>query len=74
MSFPDTDSYVVQVLELKKKHSGTLLMFEVGYKDYFYGEDAQVCGSLSVLPARTHINLGKSGVVGCEVPRNCLLP
>ncbi|EKM55929.1 uncharacterized protein PHACADRAFT_96015 [Phanerochaete carnosa HHB-10118-sp] len=32
----------LQVLGLKKKHPGTLLMFEVGYKDYFYGEDAQV--------------------------------
>lgn len=32
----------MQVLELKKRHPGTLLMFEVGYKIIFYGEDAQV--------------------------------
>jgi DNA mismatch repair protein MSH3 len=32
----------LQVLELKKAHSGTVLMVEVGYKYLFYNEDAQV--------------------------------
>lgn len=41
------DHHVVKVLELKKRHPDTLLMFEVGYKDYFYGEDAQVTPPLS---------------------------
>ncbi|GJE98116.1 MutS family DNA mismatch repair protein [Phanerochaete sordida] len=42
---PSGKSYTpleLQVVKLKKKHAGTLLMFEVGYKDYFYGDDAQV--------------------------------
>ncbi|KIP07972.1 hypothetical protein PHLGIDRAFT_510551, partial [Phlebiopsis gigantea 11061_1 CR5-6] len=32
----------LQVLELKRNNPGTLLMFEVGYKMKFYGEDAQL--------------------------------
>ena len=35
----------VQVRDFKKRYPGTMLMFEVGYKCYFYGEDAQVCST-----------------------------
>ena len=32
----------LQVLELKKKYPGTVLMIEVGYKYRFFGDDAKV--------------------------------
>lgn len=32
-----------QVVRLKAKHEGVLLMIEVGYKYKFFGEDAKVC-------------------------------
>lgn len=34
---------------MKRKYPGVLLMFEVGYKIVFYGEDAQVKHLLLVL-------------------------
>ena len=33
----------VQVIQLKVKHEGILLMIEVGYKYKFFGDDAKVC-------------------------------
>jgi DNA mismatch repair protein MSH3 len=33
----------LQVLQLKAKHEGILLMIEVGYKYKFFGDDAKVC-------------------------------
>jgi DNA mismatch repair protein MSH3 len=32
-----------QVLELKKRHSGMILMIQTAYKYTFFGEDAEVC-------------------------------
>jgi len=32
-----------QVLELKKRHSGMILMIQTAYKYMFFGEDAEVC-------------------------------
>jgi DNA mismatch repair protein MSH3 len=32
-----------QVLELKKQHSGMILMIQTAYKYTFFGEDAEVC-------------------------------
>ncbi|CCM03684.1 uncharacterized protein FIBRA_05828 [Fibroporia radiculosa] len=34
----------LQVLDLKAKHPGTLLMVEVGYRMNFFGEDAEIVG------------------------------
>ena len=38
-----------QVLQLKAKHEGVLLMIEVGYKYRFFGDDAKVCLSRATL-------------------------
>jgi Mismatch repair ATPase (MutS family) len=32
-----------QVLELKKQHSGMILMVQTAYKYTFFGDDAEVC-------------------------------
>lgn len=39
----------IQVLELKKKYPGTVLMIEVGYKYRFFGDDAKVVGPFEML-------------------------
>lgn len=35
--------HCIQVVRLKVKHEGILLMIEVGYKYKFFGDDAKVC-------------------------------
>ncbi len=32
----------IQILEIKRKHLDAILFIEVGYKFYFYGEDARI--------------------------------
>lgn len=43
LNFQHQNVYRVQVLQLKVKHEGILLMIEVGYKYRFFGDDAKVC-------------------------------
>jgi hypothetical protein len=38
-----------QVLELKKQHSGMILMIQTAYKYTFFGEDAEVCFDLTLI-------------------------
>jgi DNA mismatch repair protein MSH3 len=56
-----------QVVRLKAKHEGVLLMIEVGYKYRFFGEDAKVCISwvalLSFTPIRPQTAAKELGIV-----------
>lgn len=48
-----------QIRDLKRRYPGTILMFEVGYKMIFYGEDARVASKeLGVVcfPKRNFLN------------------
>ena len=49
--------YGEQVVRLKAKHEGVLLMIEVGYKYRFFGEDAKVCKAWVTLLSFTHIRV-----------------
>ncbi|KAI0071810.1 hypothetical protein K474DRAFT_1668569 [Panus rudis PR-1116 ss-1] len=46
----------LQILEMKKKYPGTILMFEVGYKFRFFGEDAPIAAKELGIVAFQHRN------------------
>ena len=50
-----------QVVELKKKHPGVLLLIEVGYKYHCYGSDAEVAAQVRVSPRCTsHVSMTRT--------------
>ncbi|KAI0792873.1 muts domain V-domain-containing protein [Abortiporus biennis] len=52
----------LQIRNVKKKHPGVLLMFEVGYKYYFYGEDATVAAQTLGIIAYQKRNFLTAGI------------
>ena len=51
-----------QVVELKKKHPGVLLLIEVGYKYHCYGSDAEVAAQVRLCSGSCSVCLSTLGV------------